>query len=242
MTRHRQLTLRPGVIADGTGALYLESSQALLIADAHLGYAWAQRRRGELGPLTDGGIAERLKDVMDRWQPREVVLLGDAVHLGKPNEEERQFIERTLGALAEKARLRLVPGNHDRHFQRDFGHLGIERIDRWEDDSMVAVHGDQAWPETKKWLAMGHLHPALGLQDAVGVTRRVPVFVAGARALLLPAFSPFAAGFDLRRPLGAEYRLLFGDQPVMLAAVTGTQARLLPRAFTLCYEEARARR
>jgi metallophosphoesterase superfamily enzyme len=234
--------LRPGAIADCSGALYLEGSAALVVADAHLGYTWAQRRRGELGPLTDGGVGERLRRVMDRWHPRELVFLGDVVHLGRPTDAERQAIEGVLLEMADRARLTLVLGNHDRHFQRDFGHLGLATAERWEDDSVLAVHGDKAWPETAKWLAMGHLHPAIGLEDAVGVTRRLPVFVAGEKALLLPAFSPFAAGFDLRKPLGPEWRLLFGEDPVTLVAITGQQARLLPRPYILRYETAATKR
>lgn len=234
--------LRPGAIADCSGALYLEDSAALLVADAHLGYSWAQRRRGELGPLTDGGIGERLRRVLDRWHPRDLVFLGDVVHLGRPTEAERQAIEGVLLEMADRVRLTLVLGNHDRHFQRDFGHLGLATAERWEDRSVLAVHGDRDWPETGKWLAMGHLHPAIGLEDAVGVTRRLPVFVAGERALLLPAFSPFAAGFDLRKPLGPEWRLLFGDDPVTLVAITGKQARRLPRPYVLRYETAAVKR
>lgn len=221
------------MLADCTGALYAEDAGALLVADAHLGYAWAQRRRGELGPLTDGGIEQRLWAAMDRWNPRELVFVGDAVHLGKPSAEERAAIERTLLEAAGRAKVTVVLGNHDRRFVRDFGHLPVEIARQWQDERVVAVHGDQEWPETGSWLVLGHLHPCIRVPDAAGVRQRLPVFLIGSRALVLPAFSPFAAGFDLAKGMGAEWRLLFGGEAVELAAVTGNQVRKLPRLVSL---------
>lgn len=232
------IELRPGAFADCTGALYLEESRALLLADLHLGYAWAQRRRGELGPITDGGVREKLGEALRRWRPEQVVFVGDLVHLGKPAEAERAFIEELIAEVVAQAQVTAVLGNHDRHFVRDFGHLGLLCTEQWEDRRVIAVHGDRAWPVSEKLLVMGHLHPALGLEDAVGVTRRLPAFVCGSSALVMPAFSPFAAGFDLRKPLVPAWRSLFGDAPVELAALTGTQIRRLPRRFALRYQSA----
>ncbi len=236
MTEHTYIELRPGILADCTGAVYLEDSRALLVADAHLGYAWAQRRRGELGPLTDGGIFHRLHSALDRWNPHQLVFLGDVVHLGSPNREEREAIEATLLRAAGHARITVVLGNHDRRFVRDFGHLPLETTLQWTDPQVVAVHGDRQWPDTTRWLLLGHLHPAIRIPDAAGVRQRLPVFLIGHRALVLPAFSPFAAGFDLAKPLGAEWRLLFGNESVELAAVTGTQIRKIPRLVALRFQ------
>lgn len=230
--------VRPGIVADCTGALYLEASRTLLIADIHLGYAWAQRRRGELGPLTDGGVAKRLERSLDRWRPEHVIFLGDLVHLGKPSDAERRAIEGVVANTAARARVTIVLGNHDRTFERDFGYLGLRTTRRWENEEVIAVHGDGDLPASDKLLVMGHLHPAIGIADSVGVVRRLPVFAIGSRALVMPAYSPFAAGFDLRQALPHEWCMLFGAEPVSLAAITGTQIRLLPRPVTLRYKDA----
>ena len=234
-SNHSQLPLRPGVVADCTGALWLAASSALLIADAHLGYAWAQRRRGELGPLTDGGIVARLRSVLDRWKPARVVFLGDVVHLGTPSAEEQSLIEETLTEVIAHTEVFVVLGNHDRRFEEDFGHLGLRTGESWEDDGVLAVHGDKEWPSTAKLLVVGHLHPAVSLEDAVGARQKLPVFAMGERALVLPAFSPFAAGFDVRKPLPAEWQQLFGEEEVELAAITGTQVRRIPLGLSLRY-------
>lgn len=230
--------VRPGMLADCTGALYLEASRTLLIADLHLGYAWAQRRRGELGPLTDGGITERLGRSLDRWKPEHVIFLGDLVHLGKPADAEREAIEGVVANTTARARVTIVLGNHDRNFELDFGYLGLPTTRKWENEEVIAVHGDGDWPASDKLLVMGHLHPAIGIADAVGVVHRLPAFVIGSRAIVMPAYSPFAAGFDLRQALPGEWRRLFGTEPVSLAAITGTQIRLVPRPVTLRYKDA----
>jgi len=236
MTERTHIELRPGILADCTGALYLEDSAALLVADAHLGYAWAQRRRGELGPLTDGGVLSRLNSAIDRWKPKQLVFLGDVVHLGCPGAEERKAIELVLGEVAARASVTVVLGNHDRRFVSDFGHLPVETTLRWNDRTVLAVHGDREWPDTPHLLLMGHLHPVVRLADAAGVRQRLPVFLIANRALVLPAFSPFAAGFDLAKALPAGWRRLFGKQRVELAAATGRQVRHLPYTVTLRFQ------
>jgi metallophosphoesterase superfamily enzyme len=72
-----QLELAPGKVALPSGALWLAASGALLVAGAHLGYGWAQRRRPDPGPLFDGGAHKRLGALVEALKPRTVVLLAD---------------------------------------------------------------------------------------------------------------------------------------------------------------------
>src|SRR5690349_15863646 len=99
----RLLELADGRWAHASGALWLPASRTVMVADAHLGYGWAQRRRGELGPVGDGAIGERLLAVVDELEPRTVVFLGDVVHAPRPVTEERVLITRAFEQLAEKA-------------------------------------------------------------------------------------------------------------------------------------------
>lgn len=223
------LIIGPGRIADASGALYLERTRTLMIADAHLGYGYAQRRRGQLGPVTDGGLRERLVGVVQRYGPKEVVFLGDTVHAPKPMAAEREGIEQVLEQLMQSARVRVVAGNHDRAFARDFGHLPIDVSPQWRDQEMLGLHGDRLHvelPEAEHYL-LGHLHPAIRLIDDAGVKRRVPAFLVSSRATVLPAFSPFAAGFDVSQSsLPREVKALLGPHDVYVA--TGRQIARLP--------------
>lgn len=223
------LELSPGRIADSSGALYLERTRTLMIADAHLGYGWAQRRRGQMGPVGDGGIRERLTAVVNRYQPSEIVFLGDTVHAPRPSAPEREFIEAVLGELVTFARVTVVRGNHDRAFGRDFGDLPIALDTEWRDGDMLGLHGDRLHleiPEASHYL-LGHLHPAVSLFDDAGVRMRVPAFLVSERATILPAFSPFASGFDITRlRLPKEVRTLLGNHETFVA--TGKRIAKLP--------------
>ncbi len=205
------------LFAHPSGALYLPDEGALLLADLHLGYAWAQRRRGELGPITDGGVAAKLAAVLDEVRPASVVLLGDVVHAPKPSPQERAWIVDALGAIP--GRLIVVRGNHDRALTRDFG---IPTVTEWRAPGIVAVHGDRL-PDTAERIVMGHLHPFGCVRDLAGATRRVPVFHLTARAVTLPAFSPLAAGVTVK---GGRQYAATGKRVLPLARPTAAQSRL----------------
>jgi putative SbcD/Mre11-related phosphoesterase len=215
------LQLRPGLYADASGALWIESVRAVVIADLHLGYGWAQRRRGELGPVADDKAAAKLLSIVEELQPRTAVLAGDVVHASRPGKRERALIEDTLSKLAERAELVLVRGNHDRAFARDFASLRLGSADEWRHEDLVVLHGDRApaqLPETGT-IVLGHLHPAAIVVDTAGVARKIPVFLVSERLLILPAFSPFAGGME-RHELPPEIdRLRRG--PCSMIAATG---------------------
>ncbi len=214
------LELEPGLMAHASGALWLPETGVALVADAHLGYGWAQRRRGALGPVRDSASDKKLAAMMDELQPKKIVFLGDLVHAPKPAPGERAAIEETLRAILNKTEVIAVRGNHDRAFGRDFAELGIPVVMQWRHRNLVAIHGDRvvAVGENERAIA-GHFHPAFGLRDAAGAYQRLPVFLISQRAIILPAFSPFAAGFDVRDGMpGEAQELLATANPAMVAA------------------------
>jgi hypothetical protein len=176
------------LVPHASGALWLPDLRTAILADLHLGYAWAQRRRGELGPLTSGSAAVRLRRALEELRPQRVVLLGDLYHASRPSAAERRMVEDALSAIA--GELVLVRGNHDRKIERDFAKAAVAE---WSAPGIVAAHGD-AIPETDGLLILGHFHPVAKLRDAAGASRRYPVFVLGARVCLLPALSDFSVG------------------------------------------------
>ncbi len=195
------LELLPGIHACPGGAVWLPSLSALLVADVHLGYAWAQRRRGALGPLTTGGVEQRLERLLDWFAPRRLVVLGDLVHAPRPSPAEREVILTALARWSAGAAITLVRGNHDRGLERDFPSLPVECVKAWQAPGVVAVHGDSpafAWPEDAVAL-LGHWHPCAAVRDRAGVHHRYPAFLVWPRAVVLPAFSPLAAGVRVDR-------------------------------------------
>lgn len=193
-------------VPHASGALWLPELQTAILADLHLGYAWAQRRRGELGPLAGGRAVERLRRAIEELQPQRVVLLGDLYHAPRPSPAERRMVEDALSLVT--GELVLVRGNHDRRIERDFARAAVAE---WRAPGIVAAHGDVI-PQTDDLLVLGHFHPVAKLRDAAGVWRRYPVFVLGDRICLLPALNDFSVG-----TLWQEIPLELGPRPKVFA-------------------------
>jgi len=207
----------------------MEAERTAFIADIHLGYGWAQRRRGELGPLADERSREKLLALRAELKPERIIFLGDLVHAPRPCEPERAWIEQLLQDLSQSAKLIAVRGNHDRAFAEEFGHLPITTVPVWYESSITAIHGDRLNVAVPKngTLLLGHLHPAVPIHDASGAGRKLPVFLASRSCIVLPAFSPFAGGYNVACGIPVELGVLFREEEIEAIAVTGTKAARL---------------
>jgi uncharacterized protein len=206
-----------GVWAHPSGALWLAQEETLVVADIHLGYGWAQRRRGQLGPVADHQTCEKLQQLLEDVQPPTLVVAGDLVHAPQPGQMERELIEQTLQHVKTRCRITIVLGNHDRGFVQDFQAIGLNTCFECEVGPFLIAHGDRK-VKTEKRLIIGHHHPAYGIFDAAGVKHRLPIFLLGNRAIVLPAFSPFAAGLDTRFSTTEQLRAVVGSRPIAIAA------------------------
>ena len=228
--------LASGLLAHRSGAAFLPHSETLLVADLHLGYSWAQRRRGELGPLADARTREKLLAVCEELAPKRIVFLGDLVHAPRPCQEEYEWIEALIEELSRNAELIAVRGNHDRAFAKEFAQAPVKKVESWSNEGLWAIHGDRL-PETvlnDRTMIMGHLHPCLPVIDAAGAGHKVPVFLATKQCVLLPAFSPFARGYNTACGLPSALLLHFGSDDIAVYAATATRVvRLGPLAYTL---------
>jgi putative SbcD/Mre11-related phosphoesterase len=205
--KHTRLELVPGIVLDARRAVYLEGESVLAVADLHLGYAWTHRARGQILPLSaPDDTAERLLGLLQDYRPKTLVLLGDIVHGLAPDAKFRGELTELLGVLRSRAKLVLIAGNHDRDLAK-FTDAALVK------DLCVGphllLHGDSqdekkataklsAIREAGGWVMMGHEHPAVVVSDGVAHSARVPCFLAGDGLLVLPAFSNWAAGGNVR--------------------------------------------
>ncbi|MDR3405205.1 MAG: metallophosphoesterase family protein [Chthoniobacter sp.] len=238
MDRSR-LELEPGVWLDAGRAVWLEEWRTLAVADLHLGYAWAHRAEGQLLPVDTGeDSTERLLKLIERYRPEEVVLLGDIVHRAvdvPALHTELRWLALTVG---ERARLRLIGGNHDRELAATLATAGI--VLEIDDSASVGPHlllhgdeGDESAAESRLSeqaamggrVILGHEHPAIGLSDGVASHVKCPCFVTGANFLILPAFSRWAAGSDVHtyRFMSPYARLRTAERAIAIVA-----GKLLP--------------
>jgi putative SbcD/Mre11-related phosphoesterase len=234
---HSQWELAPGLILDARLAAYLEGTSRLVVADLHLGYAWAHRQSGQLLPISmKEETLPRLHALVDDFHPRELVLLGDIVHRAVPLPALKDELCRVFSELGGRCELGLIAGNHDRSLAALLRECGIHAplAPSMRAGSFLLVHGDTApVPDSDGppvWTIIGHEHPALSISDGVATSAKVPCFAAGDGVLVLPAFSQWAAGTNIRthsfqspmlrgRAVTAAFAVLNGKLlPVRIAA------------------------
>jgi DNA ligase-associated metallophosphoesterase len=191
------------LVADASGALFWPAESTLIVADLHLEKGSSFAARGiMLPPYDTRQTLQRLAEVIDRFDPRNVIALGDSLHDTKAAERVDATSLEMLSILQEDRQWTWITGNHDPAIAPKFGgrvadHLVIGDI-RF---THVPGQGRMA-PEIA-----GHMHPAAKLSIYGHVVRR-PCFVGNGRRLLLPAFGTFAGGLNVLNP---AFMPLFGN-------------------------------
>lgn len=236
---HTRLEIVSGLWLDARRAVWLSDSRVLVVADLHLGYAWAHRHAGQLLPVAEPeDTLPRLHALLDEYAPRELVVLGDIVHAAVPV----AALSETLGALVEKVggrvTMRAVIGNHDRQLGALLGATGIDLplLASYAAPPYHLVHGDGANEVTaRRQLAgvrraggriiMGHEHPVISLSDGIAAHVRSPCFLVAPELLIVPAFSPWAAGANVR---AGEFLSAYARAVTFKQAVAVLAGKLLP--------------
>ena len=234
-----RLEIASGLWIDARRAAWLSDPRILVVADLHLGYAWAHRHAGQLFPVATGeDTLPRLRALIDEYEPRELILLGDIVHAAAPVPALLDGIRALVQEFAARTILRAVLGNHDRHLAAllrdaaiDLPLLTTHRVPPHHllhgdaDDQATAERHLSAVGRAGGRIIMGHEHPVISLSDGIASHLRVPCFLVAPELLILPAFSPWAAGANVRAGefLSAYARAVTFQQAVALLA-----GKLLP--------------
>ena len=191
-----RLEIFPGVWLDHRRCLFLEQERVLAVADLHLGYAWAHRFHGQMMPLQPDCIQERLLELCASYRPEVIAVLGDVVHAPVPVVEVQNELLQLVQALQAGCRVDLILGNHDRDLQKVAPrHVRFHRSIRA--GRFLLAHGHEIVPHRDGTIIIGHEHPAISLGDGVR-SAKFPCFLLADNLIVLPAFSAWAAGSDVR--------------------------------------------
>lgn len=190
-------------------AAYHEPSDALVLADLHLGRDEASNVDLRLGEGED--IARRFAALVERFEPAEVVVAGDLLHsfssLPRGVTESVRRLERT--AREAGARVTVTPGNHDAMLASVWeGPTTDEHLLGGGDAGSVCVtHGHEEPAADADCYVVGHEHPAI---DIEGQRRACYLWgegtYRGADLLVLPAFTRLAAGVEVNGLTTAEFQ------------------------------------
>jgi len=181
-----QALVAPNLVLDGRLALFHKREKWLAIADLHFGYELSQRAAGRLIPMWGmETAADRLLQLLNDYEPRRLVILGDLVHDRTAARPARELLTK-LNTFCETI---VISGNHDRGVQSEIEMLPALKIGRFH-----FHHGHCAQRPTNATQIIGHHHPAGVLRDGAGLRLKCPAFVQQERCWIMPAFSPWAAG------------------------------------------------
>lgn len=199
-TRH---TLAPGIVLDARRAVWLAETRTLAVADLHLGYVWAHRKSGQMLPLSaQEETTEQLLALVAEYGAHELVLLGDIVHEAVRVAELREELCHLFSRVRAEVELVCVAGNHDRKLAQLLVDCGIDAplVREHRRGPHCLAHGDTLLSgSVAGWTLIGHEHPAITLSDGVANAAKCPCFLVAPGLIILPAFSRWAAGSDVRR-------------------------------------------
>lgn len=175
--------IQPALWLDSRRAVYFETLGLLAVADLHWGYSTSHQAAGNLLPSWgDEEIAQNLLGLIADYRPSEMIWLGDSLHALSGRGPAEEFLRQCSVPVI------LLPGNHDRKWS-------VVKEKSVSRDAFFFHHGDttpEIPPDTVE--VVGHFHPAFSWYDGAGGRVKLPGLVYGPKKIILPAFSPWAAG------------------------------------------------
>lgn len=196
--------------------VFFPKQEILIIGDLHLGYEEMLKSRGVIIPFNQVQIVkEELVQVFEDIEYngeelKKVVLLGDIKHHFSFQTGEKFEVRKIMDFLkkyVQEENIILIKGNHEKFEldKRKHHDYYLEDLnDRGE--KIAFIHGDRSFPELfdkkVKYLVMGHLHPAVLLEDEQGIKKEkykchlIGRFK-GKKTFVLPSFFPFIEGSEI---------------------------------------------
>lgn len=173
-----------------SGCLFWPSKNTVLIADVHFGKVDHFRKNGSALPSQVGlENFRKLNQILNEFQPDEVIFLGDLFH-STQNKDWDRF---TAWVNLQQVKLTLIVGNHDIIPQYKFEDLGINVMPELTYEALFLTHH----PEEKEGFfnICGHLHPGYRLRGEGRQQLKLSCFYKKKYQLILPAFGAFTGHF-----------------------------------------------
>lgn len=173
-----------------SGALYWPSKNTVLIADVHFGKINHFRKHGSALP-NEVGLENfrKLNQILDQFQPDEVIFLGDLFH-STQNKDWDRFI---TWVNLKQIKITLVVGNHDIIPQYLFEELGIKVLQELNYGTLFLTHHPEV--KTGFFNICGHVHPGYRLTGKGRQQLKLSCFYKKEKQLILPAFGSFTGHY-----------------------------------------------
>lgn len=172
-------------------ALFIPHMATLVVADLHFGKVNHFRRAGlPVPPAANQRNAERLIDLIQKFQPLRTLFLGDLFHSAYNDDWE------VVGQIVKNfpaCSFLLVVGNHDILSDRQYQRHGIQQVDKFEVGDLLFTHEPMELADLPGGFinVAGHLHPAARLTGKGRQSLVMPCFWRSPTHFILPAFGSF---------------------------------------------------
>lgn len=201
------LIFRGATIPNSWPAIYLKSEKTLILADLHIGYESALRKKGLHIPHASYGYMKgAIGSMLKSTSAERVVFLGDLKHeFGKPSPQEWVEVTDLLSCLIEAGiKIDVVRGNHDNFILAILSRYNVALHESFMVmGSTMLTHGDKLIepPPGIKTIIIAHEHPAVASRDMSGARYKFKCFLLGKyegkRFIVMPALSPLSSGVGI---------------------------------------------
>lgn len=180
------------LVATVGGALYWPLASAVIVADLHLEKGTSLAGKGALiPPLDSRATLDQLRSVIETFNPRRVLCLGDSFHDQDGPARLSPADQAMLAELAAGREWIWIVGNHDPEPTALDGDTA----------SCVAlgplILRHQAAPGALPGEVSGHFHPKASVVVA-GKRLTARCFVTDGHRLILPSFGAYTGGLNIR--------------------------------------------
>lgn len=188
--------------------VYWPGKRILILSDLHLGKAAYFRRNGVQIPIQISlQDLHKLNLLINYFQPRKVIIVGDLIHAGENN--ELIFFSDLIKDHHEIDFI-LIRGNHDRVSESKLNSLGIYQV--FNELMIEGLHFAHYLENNENHTISGHIHPGITVQFATK-KMRFPCYALNDNQLILPAFSAFT-GLDTSPYLENQICYAFHDEGI----------------------------
>lgn len=167
--------------------IFLVKKKILVLADMHLGKLVHFRKNGIFVPTSP--INQDLRTLIyliEKFEPVEVVFLGDLFHSEK-NSEYYHFVD-TIN-LFPTIQFTLTKGNHDIIPEEFFNDCNVSIVnEKVLESNIVLMHQLPKLLDQDLFYIIGHIHPGYRFEGKGRQSYRLPCFHLGVYSLTLPAF------------------------------------------------------
>jgi len=190
-------------------AIYWKETGMLILADIHLGKAGHFRKSGiPISDLVHSKDIYNIEKLINRYQPTEVIFLGDLFH--SDHNQGWEIFRRWIRSK-DPLQFKLVLGNHDVLPATDYHIKNLEVVEVLDYEPFSLTHIPE---ETAFYNLAGHIHPAVRMRGRGRQSLRLPCYFFGKQNGILPAFGNFTGTARIQPKKGDELFVVADDRVV----------------------------